>query len=73
VLTIMGRQERAVESIAISISELREELTRRMDTLERRFEVQAPVILSMDARRTAFARSLDQLIIAHHETGRRNQ
>jgi hypothetical protein len=68
VQSLTTKQDRAVESIGVSLSEFREELASRMDTLERRFEVQAPVILSLDSRMTAFTRSLDQLIVAHHQT-----
>ena len=57
--------DRAVEAIAADFSELRSELTRRMDTLEHRFEIQAPVILSLDARTAALGHSLDQLLVAY--------
>jgi membrane-bound lytic murein transglycosylase B len=40
-----------------------------MQTVERRYEVQAPIILSLDSRMAAFGRSLDQLITAHPDTG----
>ena len=73
---MIDRQERAMEALTLNMSELRTELTtniaelrselgRRMETLEHRFDVQTPAILSMDARMAAFGRAVDQLITAH--------
>ena len=53
--------DRAVESIAGDFSELREALTNRMDTLERRFDNQLPIILSIDQRLAALTRQSDRL------------
>jgi uncharacterized coiled-coil protein SlyX len=67
--------DRAVESIANDFSDLRGELTRRMEALERRFELQAPVILSIDARIAGIdariaglTRAIDQVIGAHDQS-----
>jgi len=73
---LIDRQERSMEALTLNMSELRTELTanlselrtelsRRLETLERRFEVQTPVILSMDARMAAFTRASDQVLTAH--------
>jgi CII-binding regulator of phage lambda lysogenization HflD len=53
--------DRAVESIAGDFSELRQALTSRMDTLERRFDNQLPIILSIDQRLGALTRQSDRL------------
>jgi uncharacterized coiled-coil protein SlyX len=76
------RLDRAVESIANDFSDLRGELTRRMEAIERRFELQAPVILSMDVRIAGIdtriagidvriaglTRAIDQVIGAHDQS-----
>jgi hypothetical protein len=67
VQSLTAKQDAAIQSVAINMSEFRDELKRSMVALEKRFEVQAPVIFSLDSRMTAFTRSLDQLIVAHHE------
>src|SRR5579872_6400997 len=59
----------AAVSIAADFSDLRGELARRMDTIERRFDTLAPIILSLDTRMAAFTRAVDQLITAHGQTG----
>ena len=61
--TLSERQDRAVEFIGSEVSGLRTELTRRMDTLEQRFNVQAPMILSMGA----VSKAMDQLILRFEE------
>lgn len=62
---ITERQDCGVEALTSNMSDLRSELTRRMEALERRIEVQAPVIISMDARMAAFTRAIDQVLTAH--------
>jgi len=67
VQSLVAKRDDVVQSIATSISEFRDELSRHMDTLKRRSDIQAPIIVDVAARMTAFTRSLDQLIVAHHE------
>ena len=55
------RLERAVEALTANLSEVRQELSIRLDTLNRRFEAQAPIILSLDQRVAALLRQADHL------------
>jgi hypothetical protein len=64
----------AVVAIGTDFSELRAEMTRRsasidrhFQTIERRLDNLAPVIVSAEARMATFTRSVDQLISAHDE------
>ena len=65
---IAASEQRITHATAANLSDLREELSRRIEALERRFENLAPVILSIDARMAAFSRSVDQLLTAHDQT-----
>jgi chromosome segregation ATPase len=72
---ITASEQRITHATAANLSDLREELirrieelSRRIETLERRFENLTPVILSIDTRMGAFTRAVDQLLTAHGET-----
>jgi|SRR5579871_584868 len=61
-----------MEVTAHNLTDLREELSnrigsleRRFDILQQRFDVQSPVILSLDARLAGFTRSVDQILSSH--------
>ncbi len=58
---IAERLDRAVEALTANLSEVRQELGIRLDTLNRRFEAQAPTILSIDQRVGALVRQSDRL------------
>jgi hypothetical protein len=58
---IIARQDAAVESIAADFSELRE-TRRHIETLQKRFDNLAPVIISLDARLGAFTRAVDNVL-----------
>src|ERR1700704_4822293 len=64
---LTAKQDRAVEAIAAEFSELREETRRRMETMERRLDNLAPVIISLDARMSAFTRSVDNVLKDHDQ------
>jgi chromosome segregation ATPase len=72
---IAASEQRITHATAANLSDLREEiirrieeLSRRIETLERRFEILAPVILSVDTRMGAFTRAVDQLLTTHDQT-----
>ena len=68
VAELKANQDRTVESLVTSMTDLHTELTGRMDTLERRFDTLTPVIFSLDTRMAAFTRGVDQLITANGQT-----
>lgn len=55
------RLERAVDALTSNLSEVRQDLSIRLDTLNHRFESQAPIILTMDQRVSAILRQFDRL------------
>jgi hypothetical protein len=55
------RLDRAVEALTANLSEVRQELSIRLDTLNRRFEAQAPTIVAIDQRVSALVRQYDRL------------
>jgi len=65
---MLQRQNAAVEALTTNMCELREELSRRMETLEKRFDNLAPVIISLDTRVAAFTRSVDNVLKDHDQT-----
>jgi chromosome segregation ATPase len=71
---IRANQDRAAESFATELTQVREELTARIDqlsrrvgTLEERVSNLAPVIISLDARMATFTRSMDRLVGLHDD------
>ena len=60
--------ERISTATAASLSDLREELTRRMDSVERRLDTFAIILFSVDQRTAALARAIDDVLRVHDRT-----
>lgn len=58
---IADRLDRAAEALTANLSEVRQELKIRLETLERRFDGQLSILLSVDQRVGALARQSDRL------------
>jgi hypothetical protein len=55
----------AVHSIALDFSDLRGELTRRMEAIERRVELHTPLLIGMQSSLAGVTRGIDGLITDH--------
>ena len=65
---LIGRQDRAVETIAQEMSQMRaefnsrlEELSRRIDAVTERLDTLANAVISIDARQSSLLRAIDKL------------
>jgi endonuclease III len=65
---IAAAAQAIVEATAANLTDLRQELTRRVDTLRERLDILAPVIISVDARMAGMTRAMDRLIGQHDTT-----